>query len=87
MASLLSKFRIDYSALKMISDITRRPKDSTLAYFDKLIAPFKCADDDNSMYSFVTYILCMLLNSSHLFFRKNFAWITVKSLYMLRMIT
>ncbi|KAF9814551.1 hypothetical protein SFRURICE_020729, partial [Spodoptera frugiperda] len=48
MASLLSKFRIDYSALKMISDITRRPKDSTLAYFDKLIAPFKCADDDNT---------------------------------------
>ncbi|CAH1637162.1 unnamed protein product [Spodoptera littoralis] len=48
MASLLSKFRIDYSALKMISDITRRPKDSTLAYFDKLITPFKCADDDNT---------------------------------------
>ncbi|KAF9419898.1 hypothetical protein HW555_003731 [Spodoptera exigua] len=48
MASLLSKFRIDYSALKMISDITRRPKDSTLAYFDKLIAPFKCADDDTT---------------------------------------
>ncbi|XP_063894987.1 bumetanide-sensitive sodium-(potassium)-chloride cotransporter [Helicoverpa armigera] len=48
MASLLSKFRIDYSALKMVADITRRPKDSTLAYFDKLVAPFKCADDDNS---------------------------------------
>ncbi|KAH9638063.1 hypothetical protein HF086_014924 [Spodoptera exigua] len=32
----------------MISDITRRPKDSTLAYFDKLIAPFKCADDDTT---------------------------------------
>ncbi|KAJ8714745.1 hypothetical protein PYW07_002970 [Mythimna separata] len=48
MASLLSKFRIDYSALKMVADITRRPKDSTLAYFDKLVAPFKCADDDNT---------------------------------------
>lgn len=54
MASLLSKFRIDYSALKMIADITRRPKDSTLAYFDKLVAPFKAVDDnDSSKYSTV----------------------------------
>ncbi|GBP30321.1 Bumetanide-sensitive sodium-(potassium)-chloride cotransporter [Eumeta japonica] len=45
MASLLSKFRIDYSALKMVADITRRPRDSTLAYFDTLIAPFR---DKNS---------------------------------------
>ncbi|CAF4829096.1 unnamed protein product [Pieris macdunnoughi] len=45
MASLLSKFRIDYSALKMISDITKKPKESTLAYFEKLIAPFKVPDD------------------------------------------
>ncbi|XP_053611514.1 bumetanide-sensitive sodium-(potassium)-chloride cotransporter isoform X2 [Plodia interpunctella] len=47
MASLLSKFRIDYSALKMIPDITKRPRDSTLAYFDRLIAPFKTSDDSN----------------------------------------
>ncbi|XP_038222026.1 bumetanide-sensitive sodium-(potassium)-chloride cotransporter isoform X2 [Zerene cesonia] len=47
MASLLSKFRIDYSALKMISDINKKPKDSTLAYFDKLIAPFRTSDDSN----------------------------------------
>ncbi|KAJ0174949.1 hypothetical protein K1T71_009090 [Dendrolimus kikuchii] len=47
MASLLSKFRIDYSALKMVADITKRPKDSTLAYFDKLIAPFKTSDDNS----------------------------------------
>ncbi|XP_075979539.1 sodium chloride cotransporter 69 isoform X2 [Anticarsia gemmatalis] len=48
MASLLSKFRIDYSALKMVADITKRPKDSTLAYFDKLIQPFKCSDDNDT---------------------------------------
>ncbi|XP_049871575.1 bumetanide-sensitive sodium-(potassium)-chloride cotransporter isoform X2 [Pectinophora gossypiella] len=47
MASLLSKFRIDYSALKMVADITRRPRDSTLAYFDRLIAPFKATDDND----------------------------------------
>ena len=45
MASLLSKFRIDYSALKMIPDVNKKPKDSTLAYFDDLIAPFKTTDD------------------------------------------
>ncbi|KAM3960424.1 sodium chloride cotransporter 69 [Aphomia sociella] len=49
MASLLSKFRIDYSALKMVADITKRPRDSTLAYFDKLIAPFKSEDSTNNM--------------------------------------
>lgn len=48
MASLLSKFRIDYSALKMISDITKKPKDSTLAYFDKLIAPFRTEDSNDA---------------------------------------
>ncbi|XP_028166446.1 bumetanide-sensitive sodium-(potassium)-chloride cotransporter-like [Ostrinia furnacalis] len=47
MASLLSKFRIDYSALKMVSDITKKPRDSTLAYFEKLIAPFRSTDDTN----------------------------------------
>jgi hypothetical protein len=45
MASLLSKFRIDYSALTMVPDITKKPKDSTLAYFEKLIAPFRTEDD------------------------------------------
>ncbi|XP_059062211.1 bumetanide-sensitive sodium-(potassium)-chloride cotransporter-like [Achroia grisella] len=48
MASLLSKFRIDYSALKMVADITKRPRDSTLAYFDKLIAPFKSEDSTDN---------------------------------------
>ncbi|XP_050679374.1 bumetanide-sensitive sodium-(potassium)-chloride cotransporter isoform X2 [Leptidea sinapis] len=47
MASLLSKFRIDYSALTMIPDITKKPKDSTLAYFDKLVAPFKTNDSND----------------------------------------
>ncbi|KPJ14477.1 Bumetanide-sensitive sodium-(potassium)-chloride cotransporter [Papilio machaon] len=52
MASLLSKFRIDYSALKMVSDVNKKPRDTTLAYFDKLVAPFMTTDDnvDNSQY-------------------------------------
>ena len=44
MASLLSKFRIDYSDLKVIPDITRKPLDSTMAYFKSLIQP---VSDDN----------------------------------------
>ncbi|KPJ21469.1 Solute carrier family 12 member 2 [Papilio machaon] len=46
MASLLSKFRIDYSALKMVSDVNKKPRDTTLAYFDKLVAPFMTTDDN-----------------------------------------
>ncbi|CAH1407510.1 unnamed protein product [Nezara viridula] len=39
MASLLSKFRIDYSDLKVIPDITKKPLDSTVSYFQSLIQP------------------------------------------------
>ncbi|CAG9565866.1 unnamed protein product [Danaus chrysippus] len=50
MASLLSKFRIDYSSLKMIPDVSRRPRDSTLAYFNKLIEPFTTRDDSDDSF-------------------------------------
>lgn len=40
MASLLAKFRIDYSDLELISDITRKADDSTYKYFNDLIRPF-----------------------------------------------
>lgn len=41
MASLLAKFRIDYSDLKVIPDITKKPRDSTVAFFESLISEFK----------------------------------------------
>lgn len=49
MASLLAKFRIDYSALKLIPDITKKPKDSTVSFFEDLISPFKIpeSEEDN----------------------------------------
>uniref|UniRef100_A0ABD2XJF3 Bumetanide-sensitive sodium-(Potassium)-chloride cotransporter n=1 Tax=Trichogramma kaykai TaxID=54128 RepID=A0ABD2XJF3_9HYME len=40
MASLLSKFRIDYSALKVISDISRPAQPQTQKFFDALTAEF-----------------------------------------------
>lgn len=49
MASLLSKFRIDYSALKVIPDISKPAQAGTKAFFDSLIADFQeSADSKNS---------------------------------------
>ncbi|XP_014254054.1 bumetanide-sensitive sodium-(potassium)-chloride cotransporter isoform X1 [Cimex lectularius] len=44
MASLLSKFRIDYSDLKVIPDITKKPLEETSNYFDSLIKDFVVDD-------------------------------------------
>lgn len=41
MANLLSKFRIDYSTLTMVQDITEKPKNSTIQLFESLIADFR----------------------------------------------
>ena len=44
MAALLAKFRIDYSDVIVIPDITKKAQDATKKEFEALIAPFK--DDD-----------------------------------------
>ncbi|XP_063232957.1 bumetanide-sensitive sodium-(potassium)-chloride cotransporter isoform X2 [Bacillus rossius redtenbacheri] len=46
MASLLAKFRIDYSALKIIPDITKKPQDSTVSFFENLISNFVVTTED-----------------------------------------
>lgn len=40
MASLLSKFRIDYSALKVISGISKPAQAHTVSFFESLISDF-----------------------------------------------
>lgn len=40
MAVLLSKFRIDYSDLVIISDIDETPKKRTIKWFNDIIEPF-----------------------------------------------
>ncbi|XP_076393216.1 sodium chloride cotransporter 69 [Megachile rotundata] len=45
MASLLSKFRIDYSALKVIPDISKPAQESTKNLFNLLIEHFQQAED------------------------------------------
>jgi solute carrier family 12 sodium/potassium/chloride transporter 2 len=44
MAALLSKFRIDYSDVIVISDVQKKAQDSTKEYFNSLIEPFRSAD-------------------------------------------
>lgn len=46
MASLLAKFRIDYSDLKLLPDITKKPKEETVKFFGDLIKDFKCDNPD-----------------------------------------
>lgn len=49
MASLLAKFRIDYSDLELISDITKKAENSTYQYFKDIISNFTNRDsyDEN----------------------------------------
>ncbi|KJH46770.1 K-Cl cotransporter [Dictyocaulus viviparus] len=55
MAALLSKFRINFSDVSVISDIGRNPRPETIVYYfslmnwEKLIGPFVCADDYEKM--------------------------------------
>jgi hypothetical protein len=44
MASLLSKFRIGYQSLKMVSGITQKPQDETVKFFNRLLEGF-CEGD------------------------------------------
>lgn len=46
MASLLAKFRIDYSDLQVIPDITKKPQEGTQVFFDSLIAEFSMPEVD-----------------------------------------
>ena len=41
MASLLSKFRIDYSSLTMIHNVSDKPHPNTNTFFEEIIKPFR----------------------------------------------
>ncbi|XP_074028973.1 sodium potassium chloride cotransporter [Leptinotarsa decemlineata] len=44
MAHLLTKFRLDYFSLKMVS-ISDKPQNSTVEFFDELLTPFRTKDE------------------------------------------
>lgn len=48
MASLLSKFRIDYSDLTLISDITKKPQEKSTQFFKDLIKEFITTDNSGN---------------------------------------
>lgn len=47
MASMLAKFRIDYSDLKVIPDITKKPQPSTTNFFENLIQDLRVPDENS----------------------------------------
>ena len=48
LAGLLSKFRIDYSDVVIISDIHKKAKESTRKEFENLIQQFRVKNRDNA---------------------------------------
>ncbi|KAJ4451627.1 hypothetical protein ANN_03096, partial [Periplaneta americana] len=48
LAGLLSKFRIDYSDVVIISDIHKKAMESTIKEFENFIQPFRVKDGDSS---------------------------------------
>lgn len=48
MANLLSKFRLDYSSLTMVS-LADKPQDATIAFFDDLLKGFKTEDENGNI--------------------------------------
>lgn len=49
MAEIMAKFRIKYTSLKMVDDISIAPRQDTQNFFDKLISDFRRNDpSDNS---------------------------------------
>ncbi|KAL0149757.1 hypothetical protein M9458_054947, partial [Cirrhinus mrigala] len=46
MATLLSKFRIDFSDITVLGDINTKPKSEGLTEFAQMIEPYKLREDD-----------------------------------------
>lgn len=46
MAEMLAKFRIDYSDLIMIPDYNKKPQETTVNYFESIIANFRSEGND-----------------------------------------
>ncbi|KAK2506070.1 hypothetical protein MC885_004979 [Smutsia gigantea] len=46
MATLLSKFRIDFSDIMVLGDINTKPKKESIVAFDEMIEPYRLHEDD-----------------------------------------
>jgi solute carrier family 12 sodium/potassium/chloride transporter 2 len=71
MAALLSKFRIDYSDVIVIPDITKKAEDKTKKEFEALIADFKSnSNDDGTSITEVELIAMREKTNRHLRLRE-----------------
>ncbi|ODM98387.1 Bumetanide-sensitive sodium-(potassium)-chloride cotransporter [Orchesella cincta] len=71
MAALLSKFRIDYSDVIVIPDVTKKAHENTKKEFDAVIAPFKSNNsDDGTSVTEAELIACREKTNRHLRLRE-----------------
>ena len=74
MASLLSKFRIAYSDLTIITDIMKKASDSTKKFFDEVLEEYKKnhgnLNDDGNNLPFSNYLLQQFSKHEHIMFAR-----------------
>ena len=54
MAEIMAKFRIKYTSLKMVDDISVQPRPETQSFFDKVISEFRKNESDDNQECTVT---------------------------------
>lgn len=64
LAALLSKFRIDYSDLILIADITKKAKEETKQEFEKLIENFRAKDENIPEEGKISFLCFDIFNSA-----------------------
>ena len=62
MAAMLSKFRIDYSDVIVITDITKKPQQSTREYFNSMTKKFVETDGNTGTNNFVIVVVSIVLH-------------------------
>lgn len=60
MANLLAKFRIDYSSLLMVQ-ISDKPRESTVEFFNTLIADFRTDDEVSGQGNKIKVCACFFM--------------------------
>lgn len=72
MAEIMAKFRIRYTSLKMVDDISVQPKQETLDFFDKLISDFRKnePDDTGTLLDYI-YISILFEMRSFIYYEVN----------------
>ncbi|VDK28633.1 unnamed protein product [Anisakis simplex] len=54
MAAMLDKFRIEYADVRIVSDLTRTPNNSTIRKFEQIIEPLRATNDPGDRTELIT---------------------------------